>query len=129
MFRSIAILCLLAHPAFAQSGLSAKDFEARVLGRTLDFGFQGQDPYGIERYLPDRRVLWSWGDGQCETGEWYVEGDNICFVYDFDPTPQCWRYFETSGRMMAVFMNDGEDSAVYELTPVKRELICNNFGM
>ena len=126
------ILSLCALPVSAQTALTAEQFEARVEGKTLDFGYNGETPYGLERYLPDRRVLWSWGDNTCEPGKWYENDGEICFVYEFDPTPQCWTYYDMDGRLMAVFMNDidtATGTVVYELSPVARELICDNFGM
>ncbi len=119
---------LAALPAEAQTALTPEQFEQLVEGRTLDFGYDGQKPYGLERYMPGRKVFWSWGGTTCEPGYWYPEDGNICFKYDFDPVAQCWRYFQSDGKLLAVFMNDDEGTAVYELQPVGRDLVCDNFG-
>lgn len=50
------ILCTLAAlPAFAQSNMSAAEFDAYTRGKTLYYG-NGAEPYGAEIYLPNRRV-------------------------------------------------------------------------
>ena len=128
MFKAV-LFVLIASPAIAQTALSADEFEALVTGRTLDFGYLGEQPYGLERYLPNRQVVWSWGDNLCEQGNWYEQAGNICFEYDSDVVPQCWRYFKDGDRLIGTFMNaDADPDAIYELTPVKRELVCDNFG-
>ncbi len=124
-------LCALALPATAQQdSLTASQFEAYVLGRTFDFGYVGIEPYGLEKYMPDRQVYWSWGDGVCEIGEWYTNGEQICFAYENNPDPQCWYYHLDGGRLRASFVGlDGiVGGEIYELKPVKRDLVCNNFG-
>ena len=63
MLRLISIFAL-AFPALAlaETPLSAEDFAARVQGKVLTYGLAGE-PYGAEEYLPDRRVRWSFLDG------------------------------------------------------------------
>ena len=121
-------LSILATPLAAQSPLTPSEFEARVLGETFDFGYVGSAPYGMERYLPDNKVIWSWGDGQCEAGKWYAEGPSICFVYDFDPDPHCWLYFAEGANTLAILQDD-DSGGIYQLSPISRELVCDNFGM
>ena len=132
MFRLASLLLILsATTAAAQMALTAEEFEDRVTGRTLDFGYDGQTPYGLERYMANRKVLWSWGDGTCQAGRWYEEEGNICFVYDHEPRPQCWRYFDVDGGIMAIFMNEGAagGTVVYEMAETDREMICGNLGV
>jgi len=45
-------------PAFAQSPMTAAEFEAYTNGKTLYFNNQGET-YGAERYFGKRRVEWS----------------------------------------------------------------------
>ena len=68
-------------PAFAQSPMTAAEFEAYTNGKTLYFNNQGET-YGAERYFDKRRVEWSFLDGVCQQGRWFEAGrDYICFVY------------------------------------------------
>ena len=88
----LATLGLLPVESGAETPMSAADFEARVTGKTLTYSNEGV-AYGAEEYLSDRRVRWSFLDGECQEGRWYVAGDQICFVYDDIPDPQCWRFY------------------------------------
>ncbi len=92
--------------ALAQVPLGAAEFEARVEGRTLTYSYGGE-PFGTEQYFPNRRVAWAFTGGACVYGRWYAQGASICFVYDNDPDPQCWQFFDEGGRLLARFMGDG----------------------
>ena len=89
-------LALLAAPAAAlETGapLTAEEFEAYVTGRTLTFGIDGR-PYGIEQYLPGRRVIWAFIGEECREGSWFPIGQEICFEYDEEPGRlHCWTFF------------------------------------
>ena len=119
------ILLLLAattQPAQAEP-MTAEEFDAYTRGKTLHFAEAGQD-YGAERYLPGRRVLWSFLDGQCKEGRWYAEERDICFVYEDDPEPQCWQFTLTPRGLSAVFVNDpGATLELYEAREAD-EMLC-----
>jgi hypothetical protein len=87
--RSLFALLLLASPAFAEDPLTAEDFDALTLGRTMTWSEFGS-VYGTEEYLPDRRVRWSVVGDDCKLGHWYAEGPAICFQYEDDLNPDCW---------------------------------------
>src|SRR6056297_2599184 len=89
--RLLAMLLLAALPAAAETPLSPSEFETYTTGKTLTYS-AGGIPFGIEEYLPDRRVRWSYLDGQCEDGEWYPAGDMICFVYEADHVADLGRH-------------------------------------
>jgi hypothetical protein len=61
--------------------MSAAEFEDYTTGQTLTFSFMGV-PYGVEQYLPGRRVIWAFIGEDCHEGRWYEDAGNICFVYD-----------------------------------------------
>ncbi len=124
MLRLISILAL-AFPAFAlaETPLSAEDFAARVQGKVLTYGLAGE-PYGAEEYLPDRRVRWSFLDGDCDEGFWYPEGEAICFVYQDTPSPQCWTFFDTGDGLRADFLSDPADDSLYEVDRGEGPLFC-----
>jgi hypothetical protein len=88
---------LAAGPAAAQTAVSPEAFEAMTAGKTYRFERQGR-PFGAEQYFPDKRVIWAFENGQCQRGIWFANPrDEICFVYEDDPVPQCWLFLEMPG--------------------------------
>lgn len=122
-FLTALYLCLALLPARAEAPLSADAFEAYTTGKTLFYGQNGRH-YGAERYLPGRRVLWSFLDGECKDGSWFEDGQNICFVYDDNPQPQCWQFTLGAGGLIAAFQNDpGTGLELYEAQEAG-EMLC-----
>ena len=118
------VLCLLASPAHASDvPLSGPAFEAFVLGKTFTYSIDGR-PYGAEEYMENRRVRWSFLDGQCHEGEWFVAGDQICFDYDDIPETQCWTFFLRGGQLAARFANNPETTELYETAQDTDPLFC-----
>lgn len=114
----------LALPAAADEPLSGAEFEAYVTGKTLYFGLDGA-AYGVERYLPGREVVWSFLDGACKEGRWYEAGEQICFVYEDNPVPQCWSFYRTGeGGLRAIFENDPARTSLYEARRNEDPMIC-----
>jgi hypothetical protein len=121
----VALLAaLVAGPALADGPMTASEFEAYVTGKTLSFGTAGDEPYGAEYYGTNRQVVWTFLDGDCANGTWYPEGESICFVYDFDPVPQCWQFFDEPAGLRAIFMNDPTASVLYEARDGAEPLSC-----
>lgn len=121
-----AMLATLASvaPAAAQEPLGGAAFDERVTGRTLTFG-SGGTPYGVEQYLPGRRVIWAFVGGPCRRGEWYEDPPGrICFVYDHDPAPQCWFFFDEPGGLRARFDGAGLGQDLIEVEQSDSPLIC-----
>jgi hypothetical protein len=111
-----------ALPAAAQ--MSASDFEAYVTGRTLTYADRGVI-YGVEEYLPGRRVRWAYVGDECTEGYWYEDGGDICFVYDHNPdAPQCWQFSQSGGRLSAVFMGAENGRELYEAEASDEPMIC-----
>lgn len=125
--RAAAILATLtilpAAAAAAGERLTAEEFEAHVTGRTLYYS-GGDGEYGAEQYLPDRRVIWTFLDGECSRGSWYEDDGLICFVYEFDAEPQCWSFWREDGRIAARFEDGGAVTELYELRQSDKPLIC-----
>ncbi|MFS4580453.1 hypothetical protein [Phaeobacter sp. C3_T13_0] len=113
------------HGEMAQAGaaLSADQFDRYTQGRTLFYGFDGV-PYGVERYLPNRRVIWSFLDGQCQNGEWYPQANQICFIYDEIGAPQCWEFSISDKGLIAQFEGDPEATELYEADELGEEMLC-----
>ena len=111
-------------PAGAETLLDGAGFEARVAGQTLAFSSGGQ-AYGFEQYLPGRRVLWAFAGGQCRAGRWFEpDPGRICFVYEHDPEPQCWAFFEDAGRIKARFEGAAPGDELIETARSPAPLNC-----
>lgn len=120
---ALALSGLTALPAMAAEPLSASEFESYVTGKTLYYGESGQS-YGVEEYLPDRQVRWSFLDGKCKDGFWYEDAGQICFVYEDNPDPQCWSFFREGGGLRAVFENDPASTTLYEAQQDDEPMLC-----
>ena len=88
--------------------LSATEFEAYAIGKTLTYAESGQ-VWGQEEYLPDHQVVWAFTGQPCEYGTWSeAKGpDNqpqICFSYVDNPDQNCWQFYRGSGGLVALFM-------------------------
>lgn len=116
---SVVAMC----PAGAGQPMNGEAFDAYTRGKTLFYGQNGE-AYGAEVYLDDRRVRWSFLDGDCKDGLWYEEGEQICFVYEDNPEPQCWAFTTDNGRLIARYENLTESTELYEAQDVGEEMIC-----
>lgn len=77
------------------------EFEQIVAGKVLEYRVAGSTRLvGYEAYMPERKVIFRYGDGSCTRGEWYSKRGDICFVYEGDPKPNCIRYV-LRGRTLA----------------------------
>ncbi len=125
MLRLLAAIppALLASALLAEAPMTAEQFDRYTRGKTLFYGFGG-DPYGVERYLDGRRVIWSFLDGQCKNGIWYEEAGEICFVYEDRPDPQCWTFTLGAGGLIARFEDDPEPTELYVAGETGEEMVC-----
>ncbi len=120
---SLIGLCLAMSPAVAEGTMSAEEFDSYTRGKTLFYGQNGAS-YGAEVYMDNRRVRWSFLDGQCKEGEWYEEAGHICFVYDDNPDPQCWTFRKEGSGLVARFQNSPGTTDLYEADDLGQEMIC-----
>jgi hypothetical protein len=120
------IFILFATTAHAESPMTAAEFEAYVSGRILSFSDAQSQDYGVEQYLPNRRVRWSALDGECTKGEWYPDAGNICFIYVDDPEPKCWEVFETPNGLRVENRTSGLGTVLFESGDSATALICGN---
>ncbi len=115
---------LAAAAALADDRMTAEEFEDYTTGQTLTFSFHGV-PYGVEQYLPGRRVIWAFMGDSCQEGSWYEADGNICFVYDHAPVePQCWSFWRTEDGLRALFAGEGSTTELYEVQRSRTPLIC-----
>ncbi|OED46153.1 hypothetical protein AB838_21190 [Rhodobacteraceae bacterium (ex Bugula neritina AB1)] len=124
--RCLMILLLAALPAPLLAGepLSASEFDRYTQGRTLFYGFGGA-MYGVERYLPGRRVIWSFLDGKCQEGSWYDKAGQICFVYENRNDPQCWTFELGARGLTARFGDDPAATELYEAEDIGEDMLCH----
>ncbi|MFD2738475.1 hypothetical protein ACFSUD_02735 [Sulfitobacter aestuarii] len=119
----LALLIALPFPVNAGEPMTAAEFDAYTVGKTLFYGRNGEI-YGAEVYHEDRRVEWSFLDGECKQGEWYEDAGLICFVYEDNPDPQCWSFRAEPGGLIARFENDPAATELYEADELGREMLC-----
>lgn len=123
MRRLPLALLLIATPAFADLPVTADQFEAHVTGKTVTYR-QYDNVFGIEEYLPDRKVRWSVAPNQCQYGIWYPEGQDICFVYEYDPIPHCWTFWLRDGALVALSTDGLPGQELYEVEASDQPLPC-----
>lgn len=114
---------LAATPLRAAEPMTAAEFEHYAQGKTLYYQSRGI-PYGIERYMPGRRVLWAFLDEECKSGHWYEDAGQICFVYEDDPDPQCWLFFDTAEGLKAQFLGDSESDPLIGVEQSPEPMFC-----
>lgn len=107
----------------AETPMTGAEFEAYATGKTLTFSRQGQ-VYGAEQYLPGRKVRWAFTDDECREGTWYEASDLICFVYEYDSTPQCWTFWLDAAGLNARFQGDAPGSDLTEVAKSTQPLLC-----
>ena len=120
------IFLIFVWPAMAWAQdrpVSPSEFESIVTGKTLSYSTHGVE-YGAEEYFDGQRVRWSYLDGDCEEGEWYAQGSQVCFVYEGVSAPQCWQFYLRDNRLLARFENNPLATELYELDRRTTPLIC-----
>lgn len=120
----ITTLLLLPGAAIAADApITAQEFERIVTGKTFSYATGGA-PYGAEEYLDNRRVRWSFLDGECFEGSWYEAGGQICFVYEDLPDHQCWTFFMDGGHLSARFVGRPFATDLFETERQDGPLYC-----
>jgi len=121
--RSLLALCLFTTTATADPLLTAEEFDALTLGRTMTWAEYGQ-VYGVEQYLPGRRVRWTELGDDCKLGHWYADGPAICFLYEDNPTPACWEISLSGSGLRALDTEDPPGSEPVQIEDTSAELPC-----
>lgn len=121
--RAALLVLALALPARAEPPIGADAFEAHVTGKTLAYR-QSDSVFGVEEYLPGRKVRWSTAPGECLEGTWYPQGEAICFLYAYDPDPACWTFWLRGGALVALSTSGQPGDELYEVGASDQPLPC-----
>jgi hypothetical protein len=122
--RIILTLALLAaSPVLAEAPLTAEEFDAFSVGKTLDYAVDGVI-YGSESYLPERRVIDADIGGPCRPGRWEPHGDQICFIYDGSTALHCWRFWRRGDGLLAEITDSPPDAPPITVTIADTPLAC-----
>lgn len=116
-------LLILAAPALAETPITPEAFETHVTGKTITYR-QFDSVFGVEEYLEGRKVRWSVEPNECQYGSWYPEADNICFVYEYDPTPSCWTFWLRDGALVALSVTAAPGEELHEVQSDTQPLPC-----
>lgn len=122
MHRAVLAL-FLATPALAETPLTAQEFDALTLGRTMTWAEFGA-VYGVEQYLPGRRVRWTVMGDDCKTGHWYEDGAAICFQYEDDPAPDCWEITSSGADLLARYTTNPPEAEPVVVSETTEPLAC-----
>ena len=121
--RLALLLALLPSLAPAETPITPEAFEAHVTGKTLVYR-QFDSLFGVEEYLPGRKVRWSTAPDQCQYGTWYPKDEAICFVYEYDPTPSCWTFWLRAGALVARSTDGLPGEELHEVEASDQPLPC-----
>ncbi|MFE3837844.1 hypothetical protein [Pseudogemmobacter sonorensis] len=118
-----AFAALSALSARAETTLTAEEFDAYVTGKTLTYTQYGE-VFGIEEYLPGRKVRWKATFDTCQYGSWFAREDLICFVYEYSSTEHCWQFWRSDSGLSALSVNDAPGSELSEVAQTADGLDC-----
>ncbi|MFT3688230.1 hypothetical protein [Paenirhodobacter sp.] len=125
--RLVLPLLLLPLAALAEEPLgppmTAAEFDARTRGKTITYTSDGR-PYGTEEYRPGQKVVWAFEGGACREGDWFQQGEQICFDYHDDTPLQCWTFHASPSGLMARFEGDAEGEPLISLQESSQPLNC-----
>ena len=119
----LALTLLLAVPAQAETPMTAAEFEAYATGKTLSYA-KDSTIWGSEHYMADRHVIWAFDDTDCQYGIWFEDAGNICFVYEDEGAPQCWKFWREGEGLKAQFEGDPEGTELSEVAQTDKPLLC-----
>jgi hypothetical protein len=128
--KYLSILALFAaFPTQAETIVSPSEFEAMSTGNTLYFSQDGRR-YGAEQFFAGRRSKWRYSDGECEDGEWFSQGDLICFNYEGGLETQCWHFLKTDNNGYAARAEGAPKDEILNLEAIdKKPLLCKGTGL
>jgi hypothetical protein len=123
----VLALCLAPAAGFSEEigpALSADAFDALTRGKTITYS-TGGETYGIEQYRPGHKVVWAFAEGDCEEGDWFQQGEQICFDYhDAAVGLQCWTFHLRGTDLVAWFEGKQDAEPLVSLQQSDKALNC-----
>lgn len=122
----LALLALAPIAAWADDlgpPMTAEQFDARTVGKTITYSSGGQ-AYGVEEYRPGHKVVWAFAEGDCREGEWFQQGEQICFDYHDDSGLQCWTFHDSPAGLVAKFQGSDQSEPLISLKESTEPLNC-----
>jgi hypothetical protein len=123
MLRLVFALMILPAATHAEPPITAEAFDALSTGKRMTWSVFGLT-YGIEEYLPGRRVRWSRTDDTCQMGKWYPKDGAICFVYDGYPEEHCWTMTGAASPLTAFDADTPSNTAPVDISETEEPLTC-----
>ena len=131
---AIAAIVLSASPLWADpppqlpgrtpgKPMSPAEFATYATGRTLSYAADGT-VWGKEQYLPDRQVMWAFTGKDCQFGQWYPQGNAVCFVYEGDAEPKCWNFYMGPRGLIAALIGSDDFTPLSEVGQSSQPLDC-----
>lgn len=120
---SFSLGLIVAGAAGAAEPMTAADFDAYVSSKTLTWSQYGS-VFGIEEYLPNRKVRWKTSPEECQYGSWYERDRMICFVYEYSPGEHCWTFWTEEDGLKALSQGALEGSELTEVDQSPEPLNC-----
>ncbi|WP_333814636.1 hypothetical protein [Tabrizicola sp.] len=121
--RALLALLLSATPVLAEPVLTADEFDTLTRGRIMTWSEFGA-VYGVEQYLPGRKVRWTVLGDDCKTGHWYQDGAAICFQYEDDIDPDCWEITRSGADLLARYTTDPPGTEPVIVAETTEPLAC-----
>ena len=109
--------------AQTQDPMSLAEFDAYAIGKTLTWSQFGS-VYGIEEYLPNRKVRWKTAPDRCEYGHWYERDAFICFTYEYSTGEHCWTFWLEDGQLKALAAGGDPSAELVEVEQTADGLAC-----
>ncbi len=103
--------------------MTAAEFDAYVTGKTLTWS-QYDSVFGIEEYLPNRKVRWKTSPEECQYGSWFERSGMICFVYEYSPGEHCWTFWTEGTGLKAMSENGIPGGELTEVQQTAEPLNC-----
>ena len=110
-------------PPLPGTPMTPSEFSAYAVGRTLSCAADGAI-WGQEHYLPNRQVMWAFTGEDCKFGQWYPEGNAVCFVYEGDDEPKCWNFYMGSRGLIAALIGSEGSTPLAEVGQSSQPMDC-----
>ena len=130
----VLLLNLLAAPLLADppplarqppgKPLTPAEFATYAVGRTLSYASDGT-VWGQEQYLPGHQVMWAFTGEDCQFGQWYPQGNAVCFVYEGDESPKCWNFYMGPRGLIAELIGSDGLTPLSEVGQSSQPLECS----